>query len=267
VKTSSTVEQIVIRKCKGTEEFNACVDLQKDVWKFADAELVPMHLFVVAEEIGGQVIGAFDDRELVGFVLSFPGARPYTRGPRSYLHSHLLAVRENYRNLHLGRRLKLAQRQDAIDRGFELIEWTFDPLEIKNAYLNIVKLGAIVRRYSVNHYGDSSSPLHRGLPTDRIIAEWWLKSNRVTNLLESGEQPSFQAVQQINVPAQIYSWRSSETNLPQATEIQTRNREEFLQAFSRGLAVLGYNRDEASNGSYLLGSWDEKWSYASEELR
>ena len=257
MRTSPAVEQIVIRKCQGTEEFHACVDLQKDVWRFADAELVPMHLFVVAEEIGGQVIGAFDQGELAGFVLAFPGARPHSQGPRAYLHSHLLAVHESYRNSHVGRRLKLAQRQDAIDRGFELIEWTFDPLEIKNAYLNIVRLGAIVRRYSVNHYGDSSSPLHRGLPTDRVIAEWWLKSNRVMNLLESGRQPSFQAVQQIKVPAQIYSWRSSEVSLPQAAEVQTRNREEFLRAFSQGLAVLGYDRDEESNGSYLMGRWDE----------
>ncbi len=257
MKTSPAIEQIVIRKCKGTQEFDSCVAVEKDVWNFADAELVPMHLFVVAEEIGGQVIGAFDGRELVGFVLSFPGVHPHARGPRPYLHSHLLAVRESYRNHHLGRRLKLAQRQDAIERGFELIEWTFDPLEIKNAYLNIVKLGAIVRRYSVNHYGGSSSPLHRGLPTDRIIAEWWLKSNRVTSLLESGKQPNIEAVQQISVPAQIYSWRSSQVDLPKAAEVQIRNREQFARAFSQGLAVLGYDRDEASNGSYLLGRWDE----------
>ena len=255
--TPPAADQVVIRKCQGTGEFNACVTLQKEVWKFEDADLVPMHLFVVAEEIGGQVIGAFDGSEMVGFVLSYPGARIHLGAPRSYLHSHLLAVSPGYRNRDVGRRLKLAQRQDAIERGFDLIEWTFDPLEIKNAYLNIVKLGAIVRRYSANHYGDSSSPLHRGLPTDRIIAEWWLKSNRVKGLLESGKQPSFQPVRQVNVPGQIYSWRNSETDLPKAAEVQKRNREELVQAFSQGLAVLGYKRGEADNGSYLLGHWDE----------
>ena len=260
MSASLEVEQIVIRNCKGTQEFDACVEVQKDVWKFADVELVPMHLFVVAEEIGGQVIGAFDGMDLVGFVLSFPGVHPHPQRPRPYLHSHLLAVRDSYRNAHIGRRLKLAQRQDAIERGFDLIEWTFDPLEIKNAYLNIVKLGAIVRRYSMNHYGGSSSPLHQGLPTDRIIAEWWLKSNRVTNLLESGKEPNFQTVQRIKVPSHISSWRSSESDRPKAAEIQTRNREEFISAFSQGMAVLGFTRDQDSNGTYLLGHWPEEQS-------
>jgi predicted GNAT superfamily acetyltransferase len=255
VKTSSAVERIVIRTCKGEKEFDACVDLQREVWKFTDAELVPMHLFVVAEEIGGQVIGAFDGEELVGFVLAFPGVHPHEQNPRSYLYSHLLAVRESYRNSNVGWRLKLAQREDAMERGFGLIEWTFDPLEIKNAHLNIGKLGAVIRRYSVNHYGSSSSPLHKGLPTDRIIAEWWLKSNRVMNLLGSSRQPGFKVVKRVQVPAKIYSWRSSETDLAKAVEIQARNREEFLKAFSQGLAVLGYDRDQDSNGSYLLGQW------------
>lgn len=258
MSTSSVIEQIVIRNCKGTQEFDACVELQRDVWRFAEAELVPMHLFVVAEEIGGQVIGAFDNRELVGFVLALPGVHRHAQGLRPYLHSHLLGVRESYRNTHVGGRLKLAQRQDAMDRGFDLVEWTFDPLEIKNAYFNIMKLGAIVRRYSVNHYGGSSSPLHRGLPTDRVIAEWWLKSSRVTNLLESGQPPVFQPIQQVNVPAQIYSWRKSESDLPKAAEIQSRNREELLRAFSQGLTVLGYDRDQELNGSYLLGHWPEE---------
>lgn len=250
-------DQILIRHCTGTKEYETCVELQQEVWKFSDAELLPMHLFVVAQEIGGQVIGAFAGDELVGFVISFPGVHKDLHGPRPYLHSHLLAVRDRYRNAHVGRRLKLAQRQDAIERGFDLIEWTFDPLEIKNAFLNITKLGAIVRRYSVNHYGGSSSPLHRGLPTDRVIAEWWLKSRRVTGLLESHRQPAFEVVQQVDVPAGIYTWRQSDSDQPKAAEVQTRNREDLLHAFSQGLAVLGYSRDQDSNGSYLLGYWDE----------
>ena len=99
----------------------------------------------------------------------------------AYLHSHMLAVRKQYRNGGLGRRIKLFQREEALRHGFELIEWTFDPLEIKNAYLNIEKLGAIARRYTINQYGITTSPLQGGLPTDRLIAEWWLKSKRVEN--------------------------------------------------------------------------------------
>jgi len=257
---AKTARNIVVRKCTGIDEFKACVELQKEVWKFEDAELVPLRMFVVAEKVGGQIIGAFEGDSMVGYVFSVPG----NRAGHPYLHSHMLAVRESYRNQGLGRVLKLAQRQEAMERGFELIEWTFDPLEIKNAWLNMVKLGAIARRYYVNHYGYTSSVLHRGLPTDRLVAEWWLKSKRVLNLLDSGKSPTIETVKKINVPAEIYSWRASATDLPKAAEVQKRNREEFLQAFSQGLAVLGYERDSADNGTFLLGRWDENWSYASQ---
>jgi predicted GNAT superfamily acetyltransferase len=250
---------IVVRKCAGIDEFKACVALQKEVWKFDDAELVPLRMFVVAEKVGGQVIGAFEGHTLVGYILAVPGIR----AGHAYLHSHMLAVRDSYRNRGLGRLLKLAQRRDAVERGFELIEWTFDPLEIKNAWLNIVKLGAIARRYYVNHYGYTSSVLHRGLPTDRLVAEWWLKSKRVAELLEEGKLPVFETVKKINISAQIYSWRASAADLPKANEVQKRNREQFLQAFSQDMAVLGYERDAADNGSFLLGKWDESWSYSS----
>src|SRR5512133_3317936 len=133
----------------------ACLALQKEVWNFTDIELVPLRMFVVAQKIGGQVIGAFDGNEMVSFALAIPGAR----NGHSYLHSHMLAVRADHRNAGLGRRMKFFQREDALGRGFELIEWTFDPLEIKNSYLNLEKLGAIARRYNVNQYGITSSPL------------------------------------------------------------------------------------------------------------
>jgi predicted GNAT superfamily acetyltransferase len=253
------VERITIRKCQGIAEFAACVALQKEVWNFADADLVPLRIFVVGEKIGGQIIGAFDSssNELVGFAFSIPGER----GGHAYLHSHMLAVRESWRNYGLGRRLKLAQRDDAIQKGFELMEWTFDPLEIKNAHLNLARLGAIARRYSVNHYGDSSSPLQGGLPTDRLVAEWWLKSRRVANLLEHGQAPSIKAEHRIQVPAEIYAWKSSAANRAKAAEVQKRNREEFLRLLPQGFAALGYERDAAGNGSFLLGRWDENWSY------
>ena len=256
----STVGQIVIRKCANEDDFNACVALQKEVWKFDDADLIPSRIFLVSAKIGGQVIGAFDGDALVGYAFSIPG----TRAGHAYLHSHMLAVRESYRNSGLGRRLKLAQRKDAMERGFELVEWTFDPLEIKNAYLNIVRLGVIVRRYSINHYGHSSSVLHRGLPTDRLVAEWWLESKRVKNLLDSGKEPAFSVAKKISVPAEIYAWRASDNDRDKAAAVLKRNREEFLEAFSKGLTVLGYERDAAGNGSFLLGHWDENWSYASE---
>jgi predicted GNAT superfamily acetyltransferase len=258
--TDKSADNIVIRKCQGIDELQACVNLQKEVWKFDDADLIPLRMFVVAERIGGQVIGSFDGKEMVGFALSIPGSR----NGHLYLHSHMLAVREAYRNLGLGRRMKLAQRDDAMPRGFELIEWTFDPLEIKNAYLNIERLGAIARRYQINQYGTSSSALQGGLPTDRLVAEWWLRSRRVLDLLDNGRPINVAAETAIDVPAEIYEWKASPATRDRAAEVQLRNRETFLEAFSRGLAVLGYERDQRGNGKFLLGRWNEKWSYASE---
>lgn len=253
-------ENVELRRCHSIEEFRACVVLQKEVWNFSDAELVPLRLFVVADKVGGQVMGAFDSSVMVGFALSVPG----TRTGHIYLHSHMLAVREEYRNSGLGRRLKLMQREDALARGIELIEWTFDPLEIKNAYLNIEKLGAIARRYNINQYGITSSPLQGGLPSDRLIAEWWLKSKRVETLLEQGKNPAFEAEGSISVPAQIYEWKAAIETRPKALAVEERNREQFLDCFDKGLTVLGYERDREGNGKFLMGRWNEKWSYASE---
>jgi predicted GNAT superfamily acetyltransferase len=255
-----TADSIVLRGCQGLEEMRACVALQKEVWNFSDAELVPLRMFVVADKVGGQVMGAFDGKEMVGFALSVPG----TRSGHVYLHSHMLAVRKDQRNGGLGRRLKLLQREDALARGIELIEWTFDPLEIKNAYLNLEKLGAIARRYNINQYGITSSPLQGGLPSDRLIAEWWLKSKRVETLLATGKNPPIDTESSIEVPAQIYDWKAAPETRVLAQQVQERNRGEFLVAFTRGLAVLGYERDAEGNGKFLLGHWDESWSYASE---
>src|SRR2546425_9770005 len=238
-----SADSIVIRLCHDLEAMRACVALQKEVWNFSDADLIPLRMFVVADKIGGQIIAAFDGKEAVGFGLSIPGYRD----GRSYLHSHMLAVRQTYRNAGLGRRIKLFQRDDALTRGIELIEWTFDPLEIKNAYLNIEKLGAIARRYNINQYGITSSPLQGGLPSDRLIAEWWLKSKRVETLLATDKNPSFKQELSIEVPGPIYDWKALSETRGKAQQVQERNREHFLQAFSQGLAVLGYDRDTEGN--------------------
>ena len=252
-------DQIQLRSCTEVEELRAFVALQKEVWGFADNELVPLRIFSLAPKIGGQVIGAWEGKELVGFAFSIPGVRKN----HSYLHSHMLAVKTEYRNSGLGRRLKLFQRDDAIAHGYELIEWTFDPLEIKNAYLNLERLGAIARRYNINQYGITSSPLQGFLPTDRLVAEWWLKSKRVESLLSSGELPPFQDEMRIRIPAEIYEWKAQPATRQRAAEVQLHNREQFLKAFSDGLACLRYTRDDSGNGAFILGRWDETWSYGS----
>lgn len=244
-------DSILIKKCQSLDDMHACVELQKTVWGFSDAELVPLRLFVVAEKVGGQVIGAFAGDLMAGFALAIPGFR----GGRPYLHSHMLAVSDPYRNAGLGRRIKLFQREDALQRGFELIEWTFDPLEIKNAYLNIERLGAIARRYIPNQYGITSSPLQGGLPTDRLVAEWWLQSDRVTSLLNSGSLPRPEVAQTISVAAEIYEWKSSPSTREPALALQSQIRSEFKKAFAASLAVVGYKRDGQGNGKFLLGHW------------
>ena len=251
-------DQIVIRNCSDSHEFEACLNLQREVWGFNDEDLVPTRLFIVAQKIGGQVIGAFDEDRLIAFALGIPG----NRNGHLYMHSHMLAVDPRYRNAGLGRRVKMVQRDDALGKGIELIEWTFDPLEIKNAWLNIEKLGAITRRYTINQYGLVSSSLQGGLPTDRLTAEWWLKSKRVEAVLKNGSHPPAKAEAAIEVPAEIYGWKASPTHRDHALEVQQRNRKLFLDYFDKGLAVIAYERDAHGNGKYILGHWDEPWSYA-----
>ncbi|HEY6302376.1 MAG TPA: GNAT family N-acetyltransferase [Terriglobales bacterium] len=259
--TTPTTVDVAIRKCEALAEIEACFGLQKEVWKFSDADLIPVRMFVVAAKIGGHVIGAFvptnHGRELIGFALAIPGMR----NGHCYLHSHMLAVRQQYRNSGLGRRMKLYQREDALARGFELMEWTFDPLEIKNAYLNVEKLGAIARRYNVNQYGITSSPLQGGLPTDRLVAEWWMKSKRVEAVLAGAARAKFEYRARIDVPAEINKWKAAAPTRAQALAVQERNRERFTRAFAEGLSVLGLERDERGNGRFLLGEWGEGWRY------
>ena len=238
------------------EQFDRCVELQNEVWSYDLSGMMTQKVFLLASQIGGQVLGAFDGETLVGYALALPAVR----NSHAYLHSHHLAVLPDWRNAGVGRRLKLTQRDDALARGFELMEWTFDPLEIKNSHLNFAKLGAISRRYKRNFYGLSSSPLHGGLPTDRIYAEWWLKSDRVTRVL-AGEAPVATITESVEVPAAISAWKASDEDRAKAREVQENNAVALEDAFARGLAVLGYERSAAGDGTFLLGVWDEGFAY------
>jgi predicted GNAT superfamily acetyltransferase len=249
---ASPTDMIDIRSVSTLEQFERCVVLQSEVWGYNDGDTIPRRVFLVAQRIGGQVLGAFDGDTMIGFAMSLPGYRD----GRSYLHSHMLAVLPEYRNTGIGRRLKLAQRDDAIVRGFDLMEWTFDPLEIKNAHLNIARLGAIVRRYQPDFYGPSTSPLQGGLPTDRLYAEWWLRSPRVANVLR-GEVQHPEIVERVTVPQAIYQWKQEIEQRGLAQALQISIREALQSAFYRGLAGVGYERDAEGNGCYLLGPWNE----------
>jgi predicted GNAT superfamily acetyltransferase len=250
---ASDSKQFRIASVKTLADFEQAVEVQLAVWGYSDSDVVPKRVFLVAQRIGGQVLGAFDGKALVGFAMALPGYRD----GKPYLHSHMLAVLAPYRNLGLGRRLKLAQRDDALARGFELMEWTFDPLEIKNAHLNIARLGAIARRYQRNIYGPSTSPLQGGLPTDRLIVEWWLRSERVRRVLgeETAEKEAAgdEAVERIDVPCIIHDWKRDPERRSLAESLQTRNRLVLESAFARGLAIIGYERCANGDGFFLLG--------------
>jgi predicted GNAT superfamily acetyltransferase len=255
-KDEEKVVGIRIEKLTVLEQFAQCVALQDAVWGYDITGMMTQKVFLLASQIGGQVLGAFDGETLAGYAMSLPGVR----NGHAYLHSHHLAVLPEWRNAGVGRRLKLAQRDDALERGFELMEWTFDPLEIKNAYLNIAKLGAISRRYRRNFYGSSASPLHGGLPTDRMYAEWWLKSERVKRVLAGGA-PVAAAEEYVDVPAEIGEWKSTEEQRSRARAVQERNATALEAAFARGLAVVGFERSAKDDGRYVLGKWDESWIY------
>jgi len=239
---------IEIRLLHTLDEFTDVLRLQQVIWGFADVELLPLRFLVVVSKVGGHVFGAYDGAEMVGFCFAIPGVKP---GKMPYLHSHMLGVLPAFHNAGIGRRLKLEQRSEALSRGIQLIEWTFDPLELKNAYLNIEKLGAIVRRYYPNQYGTTSSPLHGGLPTDRCIAEWWIDSPRVCGIL-AGQPPPRNPLERISYPAGIARIRSEDNG--RARAIQAANAERFLSAFENGLAVTGFARNEIE-GAYLLERW------------
>ncbi len=227
------------------EEFTDVLNLQKVIWGFADVELLPLRFLVVVSKVGGHVFGAYDGSRMIAFCFAIPGVKP---DGHPYLHSHMLGVLPEYHNAGIGRRLKLLQRDDALTRGIRLIEWTFDPLEVKNAFFNIERLGAIVRRYNENQYGVTASPLHGGLPTDRCVAEWWIDSPRVRRIL-AGERPAHDPVERIAYPSDIGRIRAEDRQC--AREIQRANGRKLQDAFARGLAATGFERGDTES-AYLL---------------
>lgn len=225
---------ILIRHCHGIAEFEDCVRVEREVWKSADLDVVPIPLFVVAAETGGQVLGAYDGAKLVGFTMAIAG----WRAGKPFLHSHMTAVSDGYRDRGIGRRLKLFQREDALARGINLVEWTFDPLVTRNAYFNFMRLGAFARRYVPDAYGITTSPLHGSLPTDRLVAEWHLRSGRVRLALAAthaaAPNPSQHAVR-ITIPSNIEELRT--THPSGAREVQSEVREQFLEWLNKGYAA------------------------------
>ena len=264
---AATAPQIQIRPIESIAEMKALEKLQQDVWGWDDLDTTPLMNFIVLRELGGMLIGAFDGEKIIGFAFGFLGCH----SGQIVFHSHMLAVHPSYRDHGIGCRLKLAQRTIALERGYDHITWTFDPLQSTNAHLNVHKLGIVSNKYKVNFYGEqSSSPLHRCIGTDRLWVDWFLKSRRVTDRLQprheqfadfDGAQRLIQmgsdglAVHQpgdfdgrpvlIEIPEKISALQRE--NPAAAVAWRKATRAAFLEAFATGYVV-----DDFLQGYYLL---------------
>lgn len=165
--------KIQLKKLTEKSELQAMERLEAAVW--SEASMIPLHMTLTIGKFGGLFLGAFDKDEMIGFLYSFPG---FTDG-QFHLCSHMLGFLPAYRKAGLGVKMKWLQREEALRMGYTKITWTYDPLETVNAYLNIAKLGGIVRRYLPNCYGEMQDEMNKGLPTDRFLVEWFIDSKRV----------------------------------------------------------------------------------------
>lgn len=267
---------IQIQPIESIAQMKALERLQQDVWGWNDLDTTPLMNFIIMKELGGTLIGAFDGENVIGFAFGFIGCAD---GQRVF-HSHMLAVHPSYREHGIGRRLKLAQRTAALEKGFEHITWTFDPLQSTNAHLNFHKLGVVSRKYKVNFYGDqSSSPLHRCMGTDRLWVDWFLKSQRVADRVHAttGHNTDLDRVERlIKVGSNGEAVRRPTVELdggPGVIEIPDRigllqrenpaaavawraaTREAFVDAFAAGYVVDDFFRIDQNGrrvGGYLL---------------
>jgi predicted GNAT superfamily acetyltransferase len=231
---------MIIRPITDLQELEKCIELQQESWGLADIDIIPLRMLVTQNRVGGLVLGAFEGDRLIGYLNAMPGIRD----AKPYWYSQMLAVAQEFRNHGIGRSLKLAQRDHARRMGVHLIEWTFDPLEAKNAYFNIEKLGVIVRRYYVNLYGATASEVQKGLESDRLIAEWWIDKTRI---------PVEAAARRVSIPSDIQGLKVQ--NLKFAQEIQLRVRDQFLKNFQDDLFVAGFQRgNEWSEYLFIPGA-------------
>lgn len=227
----------IIRPLTTFPEFERCVELQREAFGSSEVDLQPPRMYLVQTMVGGLVLGAFDGNRMIGFLNCMPGIRD----GKPYWHSHMLAVETAYRNAGIGAKLKLEQRAAALQRRIGLIQWTFDPLQAKNAYLNIEKLGVIVRRYEVELYGSFTS-----VQTDRLIAEWRLNEPRPH--ISPGDD-----VRRLYIPADVQALiRQSPASF---RDLVLRVREQFLKNFKDDYFVAGFERtDEWSAYLFIPGA-------------
>jgi predicted GNAT superfamily acetyltransferase len=273
---TTETSNITIRKIDEVAEMRVVEDLQREVWAVPDLDVVPLTHLVATKEAGGVLIGAFDGNVMVGFVYGFPSLE---HGKIAH-HSHMLAVKPEYRNFDLGRRLKLAQREQVLAQGIELMTWTFDPLQSLNAYFNLSKLGVVSDRYLINFYGeDAQSFLHR-TGTDRLWVSWFPASRRVNNFINgTGDLPTVDLRSPlvhvgaddaplrneragglvdnylaIEIPTDINGLQQRRPEV--ASSWREATRWAFTEAIKSGYSVIGFVREQQGErriGKYVLG--------------
>ena len=269
-----------LRRCANLEELDQCVALEQQSWGYPDLEVVPRNLFVLAQALGGHALGAWtDDGQLAGFCLGIAAHEPASSAPRGarqwmrpvgpvtasseesgsgaaeapipYLHSHMLAIAPEHQNRGLGFALKALQREDALARGIRVIRWTFDPLMAKNAYFNLHRLGATARMYIPDFYGRLGSTLQGGLPTDRLLAEWRLDTDRVRRAIDREPEQPRGVAEKIPLPAAAAAAKArGDRNEAEAMQREIRSR--FEAAFARNLQLVDFSPDAQGGGEYLL---------------
>lgn len=238
-------DELVIRECTTTEEFDACVRLQREVFGLPDLEISPRRHLIVARTAGGFTLGAFAGGELVGFALQ----QVALHDGRLSGYSHMAAVDERHQSRGIGARLKWAQRERTLGEGRDFIKWTFDPMRARNAHFNLNRLGAVIRAYAANYYGTdyhAVAGLHGqafGLDSDRLFASWELSSPRV-EAAARGEQPRppSDPAAAVEIPP---DWGAlMRDDAARARRELARVSSEFQQHFAAGLVCAGFERSD-----------------------
>jgi predicted GNAT superfamily acetyltransferase len=251
-----------IRKLAKADEYLEAERLQRTVWNFPEREIIPLNELVVMQKHGGHVFGGFDGKVMAAFCFGMPAYRD----GKAYHYSRMLGVLPGRQDSGIGYAMKLKQRDYVLQQGLDLVVWTFDPLQSRNAYLNIEKLGCVIREYLVNLYPTSGSKFNEGLESDRFTTEWWIASRRVkdsiagrkrnydfdgcspaikTRVTDGGwrepvkvELPPRQKRISIEIPDDIDALKKDDLALAQRWREATRNA--FLAAFGKGYVAHGF---------------------------
>jgi predicted GNAT superfamily acetyltransferase len=279
--------ELRFRDLHTADEFRQVMDLEQRVWGFTDLnDMVTLPVFTITVKRGAILIGAFDPSDrMVGFVYSIVGMKA---GRQVLQWSHMLGVLPEFRNSGLGRELKLAQRDRALAHGYELIEWTYDPLQALNAHLNFAKLGVVAEEYHRNVYGESTSLLHKGTPTDRLVAQWWIAKPDVERRVAPGgalriSTNEFTDAAPVNVTRPAQAWLANtdlflargerrlvleipmgftemQSDAPElALEWRMQTREIFETYFKRGYRAVDFHLDRPhGRGRYLLAKAESR---------